>query len=96
MNQGLMENIFKALTQVLDPATGLDVIRMQIIENLQINNEGEIKLILHPSSPVCPLAYKVASDIKLAIKRVKGVKDVQMKINGFKDAQRLEAILKEL
>ena len=96
MNQQLMEDIFQALTQVVDPSTGLDVVRMRVIEDLRIENEGRVKLILHPSSPVCPLAYKVAADIKLAIKRVPGIKDVEVKIKNFKDANRLEAMLKEI
>jgi len=96
MNQQLMEDIFQALTQVVDPSTGLDVVRMRVIEDLRIENEGRVKLVLHPSSPVCPLAYKVAADIKLAIKRVPGVKDVEVKIKDFKDANRLEAMLKEI
>jgi len=96
MNQQLMEDIFQALTQVVDPSTGLDVVRMRVIEDLRIENEGRVKLVLHPSSPVCPLAYKVAADIKLAIKRVPGVKDVEVKIKDFKDADRLEAMLKEI
>ncbi len=96
MNQQLMEDIFQALTQVVDPSTGLDVVRMRVIEDLRIENEGRVKLILHPSSPVCPLAYKVAADIKLAIKRVPGIKDVEVKIKDFKDADRLEAMLKEI
>ena len=96
MIQQLMEDIFQALTQVVDPSTGLDVVRMRVIEDLRIENEGRVKLILHPSSPVCPLAYKVAADIKLAIKRVPGIKDVEVKIKNFKDANRLEAMLKEI
>jgi len=96
MNQQLMEDIFQALTQVVDPSTGLDVVRMRVIEDLRIENEGRVKLVLHPSSPVCPLAYKVAADIKLAIKRVPGIKDVEVKIKDFKDADRLEAMLKEI
>ena len=96
MNQQLMEHIFQALTQVVDPSTGLDVVRMRVIEDLRIENEGRVKLVLHPSSPVCPLAYKVAADIKLAIKRVPGVKNVEVKIKDFKDADRLEAMLKEI
>lgn len=96
MNQQLMEHIFQALTQVVDPSTGLDVVRMRVIEDLRIENEGRVKLVLHPSSPVCPLAYKVAADIKLAIKRVPGIKDVEVKIKDFKDADRLEAMLKEI
>lgn len=96
MNQQLMEKIFKALSQVVDPATGLDVIRMHVIEDLRVDDERKVKLILRPTSPVCPLAYKVAADIKQAIKEVEGVKAVEMKIEGFKDAARLENMLREL
>ena len=96
MNQALMEKIFKALTQVVDPATGLDIVRMRAIKDLQVDDKGRVKAILQPTSPVCPLAYKVAADIKLAIKAVAGVTEVEMKVENFKDAERLEAMLKEI
>ena len=96
MNQQLMEKIFKALTQVVDPATGLDVVRMRVIKDLQVRENGRVEVILEPTSPVCPLAYKVAADIKLAIKSVEGVKEVDMRVKNFKDAARLEAMLKEI
>jgi len=91
-----MQHIFSALSRVVDPATGLDVIRMRIIEDLKIDNEGKVKLVLRPTSPVCPLAYKVAANIKIAIKQVKGVKEVDIKVKDFKDAKRLEAMLSEI
>ncbi len=96
MNQELMEKIFRALKQVVDPATGLDVVRMRVIKDLQIKDGGRVEVVLQPTSPVCPLAYKVAADIKLAIKNVEGVEGVEMKVENFKDAARLEAMLKEI
>jgi len=96
VKQELMQHIFSALSRVVDPATGLDVIRMRIIEDLKIDNEGKVKLVLRPTSPVCPLAYKVAANIKIAIKQVKGVKEVDIKVKDFKDAKRLEAMLSEI
>ena len=96
MNPQLMEKIFRALSEVVDPATGLDIVRMRVIKDLRVDDEGRVKVILHPTSPVCPLAYKVAADIKLAIKGVEGVKGVEMKVEGFKDAARLESMLREI
>ena len=94
--QALENSVIQALNKVIDPATGIDVIRMRLIPDAKVDNEGNVKIIFRPSSPVCPMAYKLAYDIKRMIKDIKGVKSVKIKVEGFKDAKRLETMLEEV
>ncbi len=94
--QALENLIIQALSKVIDPATGIDVIRMRLIPDANIDKKGNVKIVFRPSSPVCPLAYKLAYDIKRAVKDIEGVKSVAIKVEGFRDAKRLETILGEI
>ena len=65
--------ILARLSLVIDPETRADVIRMRLIEDLQVNEEGQVKYTFRPSSPVCPIAVSLAQQIKVAVSQVPGV-----------------------
>jgi len=91
----LKKKIEKALIQVVDPETTLDVMRMKLIRNLTVEENGIVYLKFAPSSPVCPLAFQLAFFIQDAIKKVEGVKEVNMITEGFQRAEELNKILEK-
>ena len=42
------------LRQVIDPETNVDVIRMQLVKNLTVDDQGMVRYTIRPSSPICP------------------------------------------
>jgi metal-sulfur cluster biosynthetic enzyme len=90
----LKQKISDSLSKVIDPETRLDVTRMKLVTNLDISEGGVVSFTFIPSSPVCPLAFQLAFSIQDAIKKVDGVKEVNMKTNGFERADELNEILK--
>jgi len=59
--------------KVVDPETGMTFAEMQMITNVKEETPGVIKVEFIPTSPFCPIAFKLASDIKNAAKKVSGV-----------------------
>jgi len=51
-------------------------------------------LTFAPSSPVCPIAFKLASDIKQTVEDVEGVKEVEMRVENYNRARELEELLR--
>ena len=47
----LREAIVKRLAPVIDPETGADVIRMRLIEDLAVDDNGRVSYKFRPSSP---------------------------------------------
>ncbi len=99
-DQGIQGEIEERLRRVIDPETGLDVVRMGLVRDLRISKgkEGggsDVSLVFRPSSPVCPLAFKLAWDIKQAVGEVPGVRDVRIQVTGYNRASELEALLAE-
>ena len=58
---------------VQDPETGMTFAEMQMITNVKEEDHGVVKVEFVPTSPFCPIAFKLANDIKHAAKRVPGV-----------------------
>ena len=54
-----------------------------------------VTLTFQPSSPVCPMAFKLAWDMKKAVENVEGIEKAEIKVKGYNRAAELEAILKE-
>jgi metal-sulfur cluster biosynthetic enzyme len=92
----LQEKIENALRQVIDPETSMDVMRMQLIKNLNVNEDGSISLTFIPSSPHCPLGFQLAISIHEAVKKVDGVTKVKIGVENFVRADELKKILDEL
>ena len=89
------EKIRQALEGVIDPGVGLDVLRVGVVRDLQVDAaNGEISLTFRPSSPVCPVAFALAASIQKAVSLVLGVNSVSIKVENFNRAKELEAFLR--
>jgi metal-sulfur cluster biosynthetic enzyme len=82
------------LSEVIDPETGLDVGRMDLVHDLRVDG-GHVTLVFRPTSPVCPMAFKLAADIRDAVRSVSGVSRVTVKVENFRRAAELESLLED-
>jgi metal-sulfur cluster biosynthetic enzyme len=80
---------------VIDPETGVDVVRMRLIEDMTIDEEGVVHYRFRPSSPLCPLAVPLALSIREAVGEVEGVTGQAMEVVGYVRADELNAILQK-
>jgi metal-sulfur cluster biosynthetic enzyme len=83
MSSDLQEAIIERLRTVIDPETNADVIRMRLIKDLEIHPEGLVSYTFQPSSPLCPIAVFLATQIKQAIAEVAGVIAQEIKVEGY-------------
>ena len=95
-SETLQEKIMQALKAVIDPETGADVIRMRIVPELSVDNNGRVTYIFRPSSPLCPIALPLVMSVIEAIKSVPGVRDQQVTVVDYAGAEELNAILRSL
>ena len=92
----LKQAIAERLRQVVDPETGVDVMRMRLIEDLQVDGgTGRVSYRFRPSSPLCPLAVHLALSIRNAVAGVPGVTGQEIEVVGYVGADELNALLKE-
>jgi len=78
----LEEKVREAVEKVVDPETGLTFGQMRMITNVKEEEPGVVKIDFVPSSPFCPIAFKLAQDIKNAALKVEGVKKALVHCHG--------------
>lgn len=59
--------------KIVDPETGLTFGQMRLVTGLKETEPGVIKIDFVPSSPFCPIAFKLAMDVKKSAEKVRGV-----------------------
>ncbi len=87
--------VIHQLQKVIDPETGVDVVRMRLIEDLTVDETGTVRYRFRPSSPLCPLAVTLALQIKEAVAKVESVTGQEVEVVGYVGARTLNALLKE-
>lgn len=75
--------------KVLDPETGMSFAEMQMITNVKEEEPGVIKVEFIPTSPFCPIAFKLAADLREAAKKVPGVKKALIYCRGHTMEQQI-------
>ncbi|MEA3338865.1 MAG: iron-sulfur cluster assembly protein [Chloroflexota bacterium] len=92
----LREAILTHLSTVIDPETRVNVVRMRLIEELTVDEEGVVSYKFHPSSPLCPIAISLALSIRQAVAEVEGVSGQEIEVVGYIQAEKLNALLREM
>jgi len=92
----LREAILQRLSSVIDPETGVDVLRMRLIEELEVDEEGVVRYKFRPSSPLCPIAVPLALSIREAVAGVDGVSRQKIEVVGYIKADELNSLLREM
>jgi len=88
--------ILARLARVIDPETGVDVVRMRLIENLTADETGRVSYTFRPASPLCPIAIPLAIEIRRAVAATPGVTRQAMRVEGYVGSEELNALLQEL
>ncbi|MFC2063477.1 iron-sulfur cluster assembly protein [Chloroflexota bacterium] len=93
MTEHLQDSVIERLRKVIDPETLTDVVRMRLVENLLVDDLGNVQYTFRPSSFVCPLAVILAIDIKKAVAEVSGVTSQEITVAGYMAAAELEKLI---
>jgi metal-sulfur cluster biosynthetic enzyme len=89
----LEDKVREAAEKVVDPETGLTFGEMQMITNVKEEELGVVKVDFIPSSPFCPIAFKLAMDVKNAAMAVAGVKKVLVFCRGHMMEQQINEMI---
>jgi len=78
----LEDKVRKEVGQVQDPETGQTFEEMQMIQSVKETAPGAVTVEFVPTSPFCPIAFKLASDLKSAARTVPGVEKATVYCRG--------------
>lgn len=81
MGKEIESKVMETLKNVMDPETGMSMVDMQLINKVE-EKDGFVDVEFIPSSPMCPIAFYLAEEIKKAVLSVEGVKKVKIDCKG--------------
>lgn len=94
-NESLRRAVLERLSAVIDPETGIDIVRMRLIEDLQVDDDGHVACVFRPSSVFCPIAVPLSVSIQRAIAETRGVTAVNVEVVGFALSEELTRMLEQ-
>jgi Mrp family chromosome partitioning ATPase/intein/homing endonuclease len=75
------EDVIDALRNVQDPEIHKDIISLHMIEDIWVDGDV-VSFTLNLTTPACPLRSKMEEDAREAVRHLKGVREVRMKIGA--------------
>jgi metal-sulfur cluster biosynthetic enzyme len=91
--QAMEDEIVERLKRVIDPETGVDVIRMRLVPHIEVDETGTARYTFRPSSPICPLAVSLAMALKQTVAGVAGITGQQIRVEGYLQADALSQMI---
>jgi len=89
----LEDKVREAVGKVVDPETGLTFAEMHMITNVKEEEPSVVNVDFIPSSPFCPIAFKLAMDVKNAAMTVAGIKKVSVHCRGHMMEQQINEMV---
>lgn len=83
-------DVMQALSRVMDPELGRNLVDLKMIHDLKIGENGTISFTLALTVAGCPLRDKMAGDARRELMALPGVKDVLIEFRGMTEAERNE------
>ena len=74
------EEIIKVLKTVYDPEIPVDIYELGLIYDVQISEDGDVKIIMTLTTPNCPVAETLPQEVKDKVAEVENVKSVDLEL----------------
>jgi len=74
------EEIFRAISTVIDPEVGFNLVEMGLIYDAVSDDEGNVKVTMTLSTKACPLHQMIVQWVKEAVEKLPDVKEVEVEV----------------
>ena len=76
----LLEKVTEALKTVQDPEIPVNLIELGLIYELMVKRDGTVYIEMTLTTPACPVAGSLPSQVQEAVRAVEGINDVRVKV----------------
>ncbi len=87
--------VVERLGKVIDPETNVDVMRMRLVEDIVVDRQGLVSYTFRPSSPLCPIAVYLITQIKRAVAEIPGIAGQEISVIGYIAAEELTRLINQ-
>ena len=74
------EKVFDAISTVIDPEVGFNLVEMGLIYDALIDDECNVKVVMTLSTRGCPLHQMITQWVKEAVEKLEGAGDVEVEV----------------
>lgn len=71
------KDVRSALKTVKDPELNLDLVVLGLVYDIEVD-EGDVHVVMSLTSPMCPVADQIVSDVRTAITKMEGVESCEV------------------
>lgn len=80
MNEALKEKVIEALKTVFDPEIPVNIYDLGLIYELEVSDEGNVRILMTLTSPNCPMAEDLPPMVQMTVHNIHEVKDVNVEL----------------
>ncbi|MGH7703373.1 MAG: metal-sulfur cluster assembly factor, partial [Gemmatimonadales bacterium] len=74
------EGVRKALRGVKDPELNLNIIDIGLVYDVDVAEDGDVRVAMTLTSPGCPAGPEIVGDVKRTVQDLEGVRNVEVEI----------------
>jgi len=78
--QQLQDKVIDTLKNIYDPEIPVDIWELGLIYHLKFDLEGNLIVEMTLTSPMCPVAESLPSEVETKLRAIPGIKDVKIKL----------------
>ena len=76
----LKETVISVLKKIYDPEIPIDIWTLHLIYGVEVDEEGNVKIVMTVTAPNCPVAEVLPGEVQQRIEAIMGVKKVEVEL----------------
>ncbi|HMQ08820.1 MAG TPA: iron-sulfur cluster assembly protein [Saprospiraceae bacterium] len=76
----LEARVIEEIKTIFDPEIPVDIWELGLIYNIDVEEEGKVKVLMTLTSPACPVAESLPMEVHQKILEIEEVKDVDLQV----------------
>lgn len=76
----LQEAIIRALQEIYDPEIPVNIYDLGLIYHIEVNPQGEVKILMTLTSAFCPAAQHLPDEVKARVASIPGITSVEVEV----------------
>lgn len=76
----LKETVISVLKTIYDPEIPVDIWTLHLVYGIDVDEEGNVKIVMTVTAPNCPVAEVLPAEVKQRVEAVMGVKKVDVEL----------------
>jgi FeS assembly SUF system protein len=77
---GIRKNVIDVLRTIYDPEIPVNIHDIGLIYSVDVTDQGNVAIRMTLTSPACPVAGSLPSEVEAGVKGVEAVKDVRVEV----------------